>query len=110
MLTDIHEGKINIPISIATSGNNVIVASDTESWIYVHEIIGDAEGTVTLQVKSGTTVMATFALSAGQGLTLDDVPGDDGKPRFKCPPGQDLIINLSGAVQFTGGLQYSRRY
>lgn len=110
MLTDIHEAKVNIPVSINDSGDNIIVAGDSESWIYVHEIIGDAEADVTLQVKSGSDVLAEFMLSAGQGLTLDDVAGDDGVPRFKCKPGDDFIINLSSAVQFTGGVQYSRRY
>lgn len=110
MLTDVHEGKVNIPISIATSGDNVIVANDDESWIYIHELIGDAEATVTLTVKTGSVTVAQFMLSAGQGLTEQDVPGDDGVPRFKCNPGQDFILNLSGNVQFTGALQYSRRF
>lgn len=110
MLTDVHEAKINIPVSIAASGDNIIVAHDNASWIYIHELIGDAEGSVTLTIKTGTVVVAEFMLSAAQGLTLDDVAGDDQVPRFKCNPGQDFILNLSGAVQFTGALQYSRRY
>jgi hypothetical protein len=110
MLTDVHEAKINIPISINGAGDNVIVAGDAESWIYIHELIGDAEGAVTLTVVCGNDDVAEFTLSSGQGLTLDDVPGDDGVPRFKCMPGDDFIINLSSGVQFTGALQYSRRY
>ncbi len=110
MLTNSHEGKINIPIGINTSGDNIILVGNSDSWIYIHELIGDAAATVTLQIISGSTVMAEFDLSAGQGLTEQDVPGDDGVPRFKCPPGEDFILNLSGGVQFTGALQYSRRY
>lgn len=110
MLTDVHEAKISSPISISAAGDNVIVVGDRETWIYVHEVIGSAEGDVLLQFKAGTRVLAEFTLSAGQGLTEDDVPGDDGVPRFKCKPGEDFIINLSAPVQFTGGIQYSRRY
>lgn len=110
MLTDIHEGKINEEVSVNSSGDNVVVSATPDSWIYVHELIGDAVAPVTLTVKAGSRVLAEFTLGGGQGLTLDDVPGDDGVPRFKCLPGEDFILNLSGGVQFTGAIQYSRRY
>ncbi len=110
MLTDVHEGKISAVVSISDSGDNVIVTGDADSWIYVHELIGDADSDVTLTVKAGGRPLAEFTLSEAQGLTLDDIPGDDGVPRFKCYPGEDFIINLSAGVQFTGSIVYSRRY
>ncbi len=110
MLTDAHEGKVNIPIIINTSGDNIIVTHDSESWIYIHELIGDAAAPVTLTVKTGSVVVASFTLDAGQGITEQDVPGDDGVPRFKCNPSQDFILNLSSGVAFNGALQYSRKY
>jgi hypothetical protein len=109
MLYDVHTRKINAPITISSSGDNVIVAGTPDNWIYVHEIIGDAAAAVTLQIKSGATVLAEFALDAGQGLTLSDIPGDDQRPRFEFKPGDDFIINLSGAVAFNGNVAYSFR-
>jgi hypothetical protein len=110
MLLDAHEGKISEAIDTATSGDNILVNNDNESWIYVHEIIGSAASAVTVQFLAGSRLLAEFALDAGQGLTADDIPGDDGVPRFKCKPSEDFIMNLSGAVQFTGSIVYSRRY
>lgn len=110
MLTDVHEGKISEVVEITGSGDHVIVTGDADSWIYVHELIGSATGDVVLEVLADTRPLAEFSLSEGQGLTLDDIPGDDGVPRFKCRPGEDFILNLSGAVDFIGGIVYSRRY
>ena len=110
MLLDVHEGKVTIPVDISTSGNNIIVTGNADSWIYIHELVGSAAAAVTLTIKGGTTDLAEFVLDAAQGLTVSDIPGDEGVPRFKIKPGTDFILNLSGAVQFTGSLVYSRRY
>ncbi len=110
MLTGIHEGKINEAISITTAGDNIIVTGNSDSWIYVHELIGSCDATDLITIKSGSTDLAEFDLGAGQGITLDDVPGDAGVPRFKCKPGEDFIINSSTGATFTGAIQYSRRY
>lgn len=110
MLTGIHEGKISLPVDVNSSGDNIIITGDNDSWIYVHELIGSADVAVTLTIQCGTRDQGTFELLAGQGLTVDDIPGDDGVPRFKCYPGEDFIINLSGVSQFTGSCVYSRRY
>lgn len=110
MLTDVHEGKISEVVSIVSAGDNVIVTGEPDSWIYVHELIGDAAADVTMEVLAGVRPLAEFTLSEAQGLTLDDIPGDDGVPRFKCYPNEDFILNLSAGVQFTGSIVYSRRY
>jgi len=110
MLLDVHEKKISIPVSISSSGDNIVVTGNATSWIYIHEVVGDAASAVTLTIKSGSTSEAVFTLDAGQGLTLNDIPGDEGVPRFKCKPGDNFILNLSGAVAFSGSVVYSRRY
>lgn len=110
MILDVHEGKITIPLTINSSGDNVIVAGDNESWIYIHEIAGSFSGDNTMEIKSGGTVLANFELSEGQGLTLDDIPGDEGVPRFKIKPSDNFIINLGNTNEFTGSLVYSRRF
>lgn len=109
MIYDVHTRKIDKPVNISTAGDNIIIPGTSDRWIYIHELIGDAAGTVTLQVISGTTVLATFNLSSGQGLTLTDIPGDAQRPRFECKPGEDFILNLSGAVAFDGNICYSFR-
>lgn len=109
MIYDVHTRKINVPVSISASGDNILVPGTSDRWIYIHELIGDAAAAVTLQVKSGSDVLAEFALDTGQGLTLSDIPGDDQRPRFECKPGEDFILNLSGAVSFEGNLCYSFR-
>jgi hypothetical protein len=108
MLTDIHEGKINIPVTLPV-GSNIVVAGDPDRWVYVHEIIGDLSAAGSISVLSGADVLATFDLDDGQGITLDDVPGDDGVPRFKIKPGDDFIIDVT-AGNFVGAVQYSFRY
>lgn len=109
-LTGIHEGKISEVVSIASAGDNVIVVGDNDSWIYVHELIGSPDAADVITIKAGSRELAQFDLAAGQGITLDDVPGDDGVPRFECKPGEDFIINSANGEQFTGGIQFSRRY
>jgi hypothetical protein len=75
----------------------------------VHEIMGDLSAGGTIDIKSGSTVLATFALDAGQGLTESDEPGNDNVARFKCPPGQDLVFTVTGGT-FIGTVDYSFRY
>ena len=112
MIQDVHEKIESIPVDIAASGDNVVITGDTNSeyYIYIHEIIGSAAGAVTLKIQAGARILAEFELQADQGITLDDIPGHDGVPRFKCRPGEDFIINLSGAVNFKGSCAHSRRY
>lgn len=109
MLQDAHSRKENLSISISGPGDNVIVSGDTDRWIYVHEIIGDFDANDILEVKAGTTVLATFDLDEGQGITLTDEPGEDNRPRFECPPGQDFILAITGSSTFTGNVNYSFR-
>ena len=107
-LQDSHTKKITVPLAAAV-GTNTIVAGDDSRWIYVHEIIGDLAAAGNLIVRSGTTELASFALDTGQGLTVQDLPGDDNVPRFEIKPGEDFILEVTGGT-FNGGLVYSFRY
>jgi hypothetical protein len=107
MLLNIHGVKTDTNVSISASGDNTVIAAITNGEIFIHELIGSAAGTVTLTIKCGARVVGTFQLQAGQGLTLTDVVGDDGVSRFVCYQGEAFILNLSGAVAFTGSIQYS---
>jgi hypothetical protein len=108
MLQDAHTRKISIPVSVDVGTETVIAAVDG-AWIYVHELIGDLGATGNLIVKSGSTTLASFALDGGQGITLQDEPGEDNRPRFECKPGDDFVLTVTGGT-FTGACHYSLRY
>jgi len=108
MLQDAHSKKTSIVLAAAV-GTNTIVAADATRWLYVHEIIGDLAAAGNLIVRSGTTELASFALDTGQGLTVQDLPGDDNVPRFEIKPGDAFILEVTGGT-FNGSCVYSFRY
>lgn len=112
MLQDAHSRKISIAVS-APAGDTVVVAGTSDRWIYVHELIGDmsAAGTFSVIAKNGGTeeILGTFTLADGQGLTLQDQPGEDNRPRFEFKPGYDFLIRAVTG-NFVGAAQYSLRY
>lgn len=113
MLQDAHSRKISVAIS-APAGDTVLIARDADAWHYIHEIIGDlsAAGSVSIiAIDADTTehILGTFNLADGQGLTLQDEPGEDNRPRFEFKPGQNAVMRTSGAT-FIGSMHYSIRY
>lgn len=110
MLQGVHERKISIPVLTSGTGDSIVITGQPDSWIYVHELIGELDVTGTLQIKSGSTILAAFDLVAHQGLVENDEPGEDNRPRFECPPGEDFILNLSAGSIFKGAVHYSRGY
>lgn len=108
MIQDAHSRKISIPVT-APIGDTTVIAAVSGAWIYVHELIGDLAANGTLAVLSGTTILATFDLDQGQGITEQDEPGEDNRPRFECPPGSAFILRVTGGT-FTGACHYSLRY
>jgi hypothetical protein len=108
MLQDVHTRKESIPVS-APVGDTIVIAANPNAWIYVHELMGDLAVTGTLDIKAGSRVLATFNLDAGQGLTEQDEPGEDNRPRFECKPGEAFILTVTGGT-FTGACHYSLRY
>lgn len=114
MLQDAHSRKIKEAIT-APTGDTVIIPRDTTTpaWNYIHELIGDMAGTGTLTVlgidsDSNEEIMGTFDLSSGQGLTLQDEPGEDNRPRFEFRPDQNAVLRVTGAT-FTGAMDRSIR-
>jgi len=111
VLQDAHTKKISLPVNTSLTGGDIIVAGDPTRWIYIHEIIGNFVGSDDeLIIQSGSTPLANFDLADGQGLTEQDEPGEDNRPRFECPPGQDFILNSVGGTPFVGAVHYSFRY
>ena len=110
MIQDVHSKKESLSVTTTTSGDNIIVPAVADAWIYIHELIGDLDTADTLKVKCGTRIVGTFDLSAGQGFTESDEPGEDNRPRFECRPGENFILNITGSAIFKGSVHYSLRY
>jgi len=108
MLQDVHSRKISLPIT-APIGTTIIIPAVADAWIYIHELIGDLAAAGNLTVKCGTTTVATFVLDVGQGITEQDEPGEDGRPRFECKPGEAFSLVVTGGT-FSGAVHYSLRY
>lgn len=114
MLQDAHSRKIAVSLSLA-AGDHIIIARDltTPAWHYIHELIGDLDGAgsiavIAIDVDTTEHILGTFNLDEGQGLTLQDEPGETNRPRFEFKPGQNAVLRVAGAT-FTGGLHYSIR-
>ncbi len=110
MLQGVHGRKISIPVN-APIGDTIVVAGTTDRWIYVHEIMGDlsASGTLTVvAINQAATerILATYNLDAGQGITIQDEPGEDNRPRFEFVPGENFVLRLTGGT-FIGSSHYS---
>ena len=108
MLMDTHSKKVSIPVAAAV-GTTTLVAAQTDAYIYIHELIGDLASGGNLIIKCGTRTVASFVLDAGQGITEQDEPGNDGVPRFECKPGEAFILEVTGGT-FNGSCDYSFRY
>ncbi len=94
-------------ISVNATGDTVIIPAITDGEIFIHELIGGADGTVTLTVKCGSRTVRTFNLAAGESITENDIAGKDGEPVFKCYNNEAFTLNFSATVPFTGGVTYS---
>ncbi len=115
MLQGAHSRKISIGVT-APVGDTVIVLAEAvtgefDHWTYVHELIGDLAAAGNLSVvaidqEAAERVLATFTLGDGQGITLQDEPGEDNRPRFEFKPGEDVVLRVTGG-SFIGSCHYS---
>lgn len=113
MLQDAHSRKISVPVE-ATVGDTVLIPRNASEWHYIHELIGDLSGAGELDIiaiDTDTTehVLGHFELGDGQGLTLQDEPGEDNRPRFEFNPDQNAVLRVTGSVTFNGSLHWSIR-
>jgi len=113
MLQDAHSKTISSAVS-APVGDTVIIAAADDAWNYIHELIGDLStaGTmsiIAINVADDERILGTFQLGDGQGLTLQDTPGEDGRPRFEFKPGERAVLRTTGGT-YTGSLSRSIRY
>lgn len=113
MLQDASSRHISETIS-AAAGDTVLIPANPDAWNYIHELIGDLDGAGSIEIlaidaDSTEHSLGMFNLDVGQGITLQDEPGQDNRPRFEFNPGQDAVLRVASA-SFTGGLDRSVRY
>jgi hypothetical protein len=112
MLQDAHSRKISEKVN-APSGDTIIVAAVANEWHYIHELIGDLSAAGTLEViaingAGAERNLGKFGLADGQGLTLQDEPGEDNRPRFEFKPGENAVLRTTGGT-FIGSVHWSKR-
>lgn len=107
-MKQIHGEMINAPVTASSVGDNIIVASLSAGYIYAFRIIGDLSAAGTMTIKAGARTLGTFALDAGQGITLGEAGNENSEPAFICFPGEGLILNLSAGT-FNGNVYYATR-
>lgn len=112
MLQDAHSRKTSEDVQAAV-GDTVLIARNPNQWHYIHELIGDLASAGTLEViaiDSDNTehLLGHFELADGQGLTLQDEPGEDNRPRFEFNPDQSAVLRVTGG-EFNGSMHWSFR-
>ena len=90
-------------IDTASSGDNTIVTGVAGTKLVVYSIVAIVGAANNLIWKSGsTTIIGSCELAANGGYHLESLVGV-----CETADGENLIINLSGAVQTGGTVTYS---
>jgi len=100
MLQDAHSRKISAGV-IAPAGDTTIIPFVAEEWHYIHELIGDMSAAGSVEViainqAAAERSLGKWNLGDGQGLTLQDEPGEDNRPRFEFKPGENAVLRTVG--------------
>lgn len=94
------------PISVAAAGDNTIIAGVLGQTIRIFHYNFVVNNNVTVLLKDGATNLSgTYTLTAGAGLAFD-APG--GIYPLILTSGNGFVINLGGAVQVSGFVQYTQ--
>lgn len=102
LLSSVFADGFNFEVDCSSSGTNTIYAVPAGVKMRVYSLFLQAEGDVTIQVRSASndlTGVIDFTTAAGRERTFANAPF----PVFKTvASGEDLILNLGGAVQVNG--------
>lgn len=90
------------PISVSSSGDNVVVAGQVNKQLRIFGYSLQATGTVNIKWKNGAVdLTGAYVLQAREGLGhFGSLPG------FSTDTGSGLILNLSAPVQVVGFVTY----
>lgn len=107
------------PINVSSSGDTVLVdisarvaakSGDLKTEvkerlrIHVYNYMINSAGAVTATFKSGSTSISGPISMAVAGNTIN--PNGEKRPLMVCSANEDLVIELSGAVQVSGHITY----
>ncbi len=94
-------------INISTSGNNTLItAPGAGKYLAIDFISFIASGTVTVQMKSGTTdYMGPLPLVSGQTVTWENTPENE-HGILTMADNSAFVMNLSAGIQVGGGIRY----
>lgn len=94
-------------ISFSSSGDNTVIAANTNLPIYVWQFFfvnNDASTATNITLKEGSTsISGAYKIAAGGSHTA----GCTGVPWAIVPAGSAFVINSSAAVSVTGTVYYS---
>lgn len=93
-----------LTINVAASGDTALVAAATGLRCRVHGLRLSVAGAVIVQIKAGATVLETFNFAAAGTMAPLVLRF---QPYYETAANQALNINLSGAVQVNGALEYT---
>lgn len=91
-------------INVAASGDTALVAAATGKRTKVHALRLSAAGAVVVQIKDGSTVLETFNFAAAGTMPPLELRH---APYYTGTTNTALNINLSGAVQVDGRIEYT---
>lgn len=91
-------------INSSSSGNNTVVASVAGQQIVIlsYTIVASGSVTVTWESGSGSVLGGPMAIAANGGVSTTYNP----TAHFVTAVGESLLLNLSGATQVGGHLEY----
>lgn len=90
-------------INTAASGDTTLVAAVASQTTRVHRLKISVAGPVVVQIKDGATVLDVFHfVGNGRNVILDF----SSRPWYVTTANTALVINLSGAVQVDGRVEY----
>lgn len=96
----------NVAVSFSSSGDNTIISAPTNGRIVIDLISLVPSAAVGLKLIAGTRDQSgVYSLTANQGFTLDN-PSGSRWGVVRCLPGEAFKINVNGAVQCSGLIDY----
>lgn len=93
-------------ISASSSGDNTLVSGTASQTVRVHRLllVAAADCTITFKDGASTSLTGAITLKAGGAIVLD-LSAD---PWFVTSSGNGFVANLSGAVQISGRIYYTK--
>jgi hypothetical protein len=97
---------LTLPINISSSGNNTVIPALTGAGFKIWKMWLVANGAVTVTYQDGasTAISGPVALVSGGSQSFSY----EGTAHFNTSIGNAFVINLSGAVQVSGTVYYTR--